>query len=89
MGGYRTQSSDTSADAERVLFDLYRRMEPWQRAQRCLELQEMAEQAALAGIRARHPAADEREQRLRLAALKYPRELMIAAFGWDPRERGY
>lgn len=54
-----------------------------------LELNRRADEAALVGIRERWPDADEREQRLRLAALKYPRELMVRAFGWDPVERGY
>jgi hypothetical protein len=30
----------------------------------------------------------ERELRLRLAALRLDRELMVAAFGWDPRVHG-
>ncbi len=44
--------------------------------------------AALAGIRLRHPEADEREQRLYLAALLLGDDLVKRAFGWDPAVRG-
>ena len=80
---------DTSPEAERVLFDLYRRLSPSERLQLVFDLQEASDDFALWGIRERHPEADEREQRLRLAALKIERELMIRALGWDPREKGY
>lgn len=86
---YRTQSPDTSAKAERALFDLYRRMTSQEKFRAIFELQRAGDEIALAGIRSRHPGIDEREARLRLAALKYPRALMIAAFGWDPDVRGF
>jgi hypothetical protein len=41
------------------------------------------------GIRERHPTASERELRLRLAALKYGRDLMVRACGWDPDVEGW
>lgn len=53
------------------------------------EHQSSVEAFALAGIRMRHPRADERELTLRLAALRYPRELMVRVFGWDPELVGY
>jgi len=87
--GPATLAPDTDAAAERVLIDLYRRMTPAQKLQAIFELQRTADAIAIAGIRRRHPGVDEAEARLRLAALKYPRELMIAAFGWDPERRGY
>jgi hypothetical protein len=40
------------------------------------------------GIRSRHPDADDGEVRLRLAALRLDRALVVDAFGWDPVERG-
>lgn len=85
----RTQAADTSRDAERILFEHYRRLGPSERLQLVFDLQATSDGLSLWGIRNRHPEADEREQRLRLAALKIGRELMIRAFGWDPRERGY
>jgi hypothetical protein len=82
-------SRDTSVDAERVLLDLYRAMTPSQKLRAIFELQKAADHLAMAGIRRRHADASVAEERLRLAALKYPRTLMIDAFGWDPRTRGY
>ena len=89
MSPYRTQSADTSPEAERVLFDLYRRLEPWERLAIGFDRQRLADDAARIGILERHPEASEREIELRLAALKYPRELMIRAFHWDPEKEGY
>ena len=47
------------------------------------------QQLALMDIRRRHPDADEREQALRLASRWIEPELMLRAFGWDVREKGY
>lgn len=46
------------------------------------------QQLALAELRARFPADEERTLRLRLAARTYDRATMIAAFGWDPERDG-
>jgi hypothetical protein len=86
---YRPQSPDTSVAADRILFEHYRELGLEGRVALVFELNRRADEAALVGIRERHPDADDQELRLRLAALKYPRELMIRAFGWDPVERGY
>ncbi|MFA0740235.1 MAG: hypothetical protein DFNUSKGM_000337 [Candidatus Fervidibacter sacchari] len=42
-----------------------------------------------AEVRQRHPNADEREIRLRVASRWLPPELMQKAFGWNPKERGF
>jgi hypothetical protein len=47
------------------------------------------EALALAGIRARHPGAPPEEERMRLAALKLGRKLVIEVYGWDPDEKGW
>ena len=82
-------SRDTSLAAEKVLVGLYRAMTPSQKLHAIVELQKAADQLALAGIRRRHPDLSATEERLRLAALKYPRALMINAFGWDPETHGH
>lgn len=86
--GYRTQSPDTSFDVERILIEAYRRMSPWEKAQRIAELVQAVDTLALAGIRDRYPEASERECRLRLAALRLDRETMMLAFAWDPAAYG-
>lgn len=89
MPGYETQSSDTTREIEEFLFAAYRRMSSSEKLARIGALGEMVESVALAGLRARYPEADERELRLRLAARQIPRELMVAAYGWDPEVEGY
>lgn len=64
-------------------------MTPAQKLHAIGELTRAADQIAMAGIRLRHPEASSREILLRLAALKYLRDLMVRAFGWDPRAAGY
>jgi hypothetical protein len=87
--GYRTQSSDTSPEAERILIEAYRRMPPWEKVRRVSEMTRACVELALAGIRARHPGATEQEVRLRLAALRLDRETMVRVFEWDPEKEGY
>ena len=80
--GYRTQSPDTSREAEDFLFAAYRRMEPWEKMHLVCELTRAAKTVAMAGLRERHPRASERELELRLAVLRYGPELVKEAFGW-------
>ncbi|MFH1679457.1 MAG: hypothetical protein ABIH26_02290 [Candidatus Eisenbacteria bacterium] len=87
--GYRPQSRDTSATADRLMIEAYRRMPPWEKAERVSHLTRASQELALAGIRERHPGAPVRELRLRLAAFRLPREIMIRLFGWDPAREGY
>jgi hypothetical protein len=45
--------------------------------------------ASLAGVRSRHPTLSDEDARRRLAALVLPRDLVMAAYGWDPDIEGY
>ncbi len=82
--------SDTSPHAEHVLIEGYRRMSPQRKLERVAALNRALEQLQRARLRAEYgPALSERELRLRLAALRLPRAVMQAAFGWDPEEKGY
>ena len=89
MSEYRTQSPDTSREAEELQFEGYRRMEPWQRLAIIGDLNRMVEGLARVGIRERHPDSTEEEVKLRLAALRYGREFTIQWFGWDPDVEGW
>lgn len=77
----RTLSSDTTADAEAVQIEIYRRMS----AQRKLELVEeenrTARELALAGLRQRHPDAGPEELFRRLMDLLLGEELAARAYG--------
>ena len=55
-----------------------------------VELNRAVESMAAARIQTRYgPDLPERELRLRLAALRLPRETMIEIFDWDPELKGY
>lgn len=85
----KTQSPDTPPHIEKILIEGYRRMTLAERFHRVEELNRSLETLMCADIRRRHPNADETEVRLRLASRRIPPELMLRAFGWDVREKGY
>lgn len=87
--GYRTQAEDTSYEIDRMLVEAWQRMSEAEKAQRVTRSFHALEALAVAGILKRHPEADGREIRLRLAALRLGREAAVAAFGWDPAVHGY
>ena len=81
---------DTSAEAESVLLEGYRRMAGLEKLRRVAALNRSVEHLARARIRAQYgDGIPEREMRLRLATLKLGPRLMLQAFGWDASERGY
>ena len=85
----KTQSPDTSPEAEQILIEGFRRMTIPQKMARLQQMSKLARTLALQEIRRRYPDADDQEMRLRLASRWIPANLMRKAFGWDPDERGY
>ena len=73
-------SRDTTADAERVQIDAWRRMSPLQKAEIVSQATRDALTFALSGIRQRHPGASERECFLRLAELTLGPALVRAVY---------
>jgi hypothetical protein len=61
-------------------------MSPEQKMQRVVDCNAAVEAMALAGLRARHPGASDRELHWRLAVLRYGREMTIAAYSWEPEQ---
>jgi hypothetical protein len=86
---YRTQSRDTSREAEELQFAHWRGLTPAQKARIVAGLTRMTNQLARAGIRVRHPGATDRGVELRLMALRVDRTTMIKFFNWDPEREGY
>ena len=80
--------SDTDPRAMEVWIDLLRKQTPTQRLRGIFEMVEVGSALARAGVRERHPQADDREIFLRAAALNLGRDLMIKVYGWDPDEHG-
>jgi len=86
----KTQSPDTSFDAEQVQIAGLQNMLPAEKLQRVVELNEAVLQLARARILMKYGSdLSEREVRLRLASLWLDRETMVRAFGWDPKIEGY
>jgi len=82
-------TNDTSINSERILIEGYRSMPAWRKLQQVAALTQMAQRMALTRLRQYYKNMDEREEKLRLAALWLPRETMLRLFNWDPEEKGY
>ena len=82
MTGARIDDTDPRTLA--VWMKLLREKTPGERIAMAFELSDFAVRVAESGVRARFPAASEREIFLRSAALRLSRDLMIRAYGWDP-----
>lgn len=80
---------DTSADVEERQIAYWRAMSPKERFDLVAALNESCEQMAAAGVRLRYPNAAPDEVRLRVLALRLGRDLMVAAYGWDPDIEGW
>lgn len=81
---YRSQSSDTHPDVDRMQFEVFARMSPSEKCARVLALIAMARSLTEQGIRERHPRASEREVFLRVISTWLDRDTMIRAYGFDP-----
>ena len=81
--------SDTHPEIEKRLIEGLRRMSVAEKFRKIAELNATLEILAMADVQKRHPEADERECRLRVASRRIPADLMKKAFGWDVTEKGY
>lgn len=83
-------SADTSPAAERILLEGYRQMTPRRKLERVAALNRALNQLQRARLHEEYgPDLSDREMRLRLAALRLPRDVMRDVFGWDPEQEGY
>ena len=82
----RTQSPDTSPEAERVLIELLRQTPAWRRMQLADRMSTTARQLCLAGIRTRHRNASPAEVRRRFADIHLGAELAAKVYGAAPAD---
>lgn len=75
---------DTSPQADARYHELLRRMPPEKRLEAAMRLSLAVRELALAGLRARHPGADEQELRVRLTVRLYGRDCARRLFGQVP-----
>jgi hypothetical protein len=85
----KTQSPNTHPDIEKIQIEGYRRMSAAKKLRCVRDMNQFGQKLALADVRRRHPDADERECRLRVASRWLSADLMRKAFGWDPEKQGY
>jgi hypothetical protein len=78
--------SDTSPEARRVLYDLYRQMSPARKFRLLCDTYEMGKDLALAGLRMRHPEASQNRLWRLWARQHLGRELFEKVYGTSARE---
>lgn len=81
----RTQSPDTSPEAERVLIELLRAAPAWRRLQLADQLSRTVRNLSWAGLRSRYPNASAAELRRRFADICLGEELATKAYGPQPK----
>jgi hypothetical protein len=82
-------SPDTTHEAQQMHFELMRRLPGWRRLTLALELTQATRDLVLADIRHRFSGASDEEVRRRFIARVLPREDVIRAYGFDPKQEGY
>jgi hypothetical protein len=82
-------SSDTSPEAQRLLFQLLRGAAPGKKLRLTFDLIQLLRELVLSDLRRRFPQASEDELRHRLIARLLPRDDVIRAYGFDPKAAGY
>ena len=82
----RTQSPDTSPEAERVLIELLRQAPAWRRLQLADRMSATVRNLCLGGLRSRHPKSSEAELRRRFADIHLGPELAAKAYGAPPTD---
>jgi hypothetical protein len=81
-------SLDTSPEAQRMQFELLRRLSPSQKLALAFELTDAMRDLILADLHHRFHANDTEIKR-RFIARVLPREDVIRAYGFDPEAEGY
>ena len=76
--------SDTSPDAERVLFDLARNAPAWRKVELMGQMYHAVRDLAFSGLRQRYPGASPGELRRRLADTLLGPELAARVYGLPP-----
>jgi hypothetical protein len=78
-------SRDTTEEAQRMHYELMKRLSPTQRLKMAFDLTEFSRQLILSDLRQRYPEANETTIRRKFIARVLPRQDVIKAFGFDPR----
>jgi len=82
-------SSDTSPEAQRILFELLRKAPPGKKVKLTFDLIQSLRRLILADLHRSFPDASEDELRKRLIARLLTRADVVRAYGFDPKAEGY
>ena len=82
-------SPDTTPEAQRMQYEMMRRLSPEQKLSLALSLTDTMRQLVLADLHHRFPQADAEEIRRRFIARVLSREDVIRAYGFDPKAEGF
>ena len=85
----KPMSPDTSPEAQQMHFELMKQLPGWKRLTLAFELTQATRQLILADILHRFAEAPDDEIRRRFIARVLPREDVIRAYGFDPKQEGY
>lgn len=85
----KTQSPDTHPEIERIQIEAYRKMSFTEKMHCIGDMHRTGQHMALMNVRQRYPNANERELKLRAAALMLDADLMKKVFSWDIEKEGY
>ena len=88
MDGTAKSISDTSPEADELMFQLWRQATPAQKLRKVFGIGKMINELVRGELRKRYPEATAREIELRLASRILDRQTMIRAFQWDPDLQG-
>ena len=80
--------SDTTPEAQRIHFEMMRRMPVWKRLAMTCELIQTTRMLMLADLRRRFPQKSEDELRRKLIARLLTRDEVIRAYNFDPEIDG-
>ena len=76
--------TDTDPAAMEVWLDLLRKMPAGEKLGAVFGASDLLLSFFEMGVRRMYPSASDDEVRMRVAARHLPRELVLAAYGWDP-----
>jgi hypothetical protein len=82
-------SPDTTPDAQRMHYELMRKLSPEQRLSMAFALTDATRTMILADLRYRFPQANDDEIRRRFIARVLSRDDVIRAYGFDPKAEGF
>jgi hypothetical protein len=77
---YELIPADTTPEAARVQFEIYRRMSPDRRLELAFEMSQFLRDVVVAGVRSRHPEFSEEQVRLAVIRLTIGEELFRQAY---------